>query len=171
MDKRVIGFVCFLIAILVTPSAIVLIYNLGYYANALSSVVIAIATVCKEIGLADEINRIVGVDPRQKVTCGEAVVAMVLNALGFVDRPLYLFPEFMATKPVEILIREGLKAEDFNDDVLGRTLDKLYRAGTEGIFMQIAANAYGEYSGRFLHNDTTSMSLQGEYEHEESDID
>ena len=126
-----------------------------------------VATVCKEIGLADEIDRIVGVDPRQKVTCGEAVVAMVLNALGFVDRPLYLFPEFMATKPVEILIREGLKAENFNDDVLGRTLDKLYRAGPEGIFMQIAANAYGEYAGRFLHNDTTSMSLQGEYEHEE----
>jgi len=46
-------------------------------------------------------------------------------------------------------------------------LDKLYRAGPEGIFMQIAANAYGEYSGRFLHNDTTPMSLQGEYEHEE----
>ena len=45
-------------------------------------------------------------DPRQKVTCGKAVVAMVLNTLGFVDRPLYLFPEFMVTKPVEILIRE-----------------------------------------------------------------
>ena len=45
MDKRAIGFVCFLIAILVTPSAVVLIYNLGYYANALSSVVIATATV------------------------------------------------------------------------------------------------------------------------------
>jgi len=25
----------------------------------------------------------------------------------------------------------------FNEDVLGRTLDKLYRAGPEGIFMQI----------------------------------
>ncbi len=96
---------------------------------------------------------------------------MILNALGFVDRPLYLFPELMSTKPVEILIREGLKAEDFNDDVLGRTLDKLYRAGTEEIFMQIAANAYREYSGRFFHNDTTSISLQGEYEHEEGDID
>jgi len=24
-----------------------------------------------------------------------------------------------------------------------------------------------EYSGRFLHNDTTSISLQGEYEYEE----
>jgi len=63
-----------------------------------------VATVCKEIGLADEIDRIVGVDPRQKVTCGEAVVVMVLNAPGFVDRPLYLFPEF--TKPVEILINK-----------------------------------------------------------------
>jgi len=130
-----------------------------------------VAMVCREIGLADEIDRIVGVDPRQKVTCGEAVVAMVLNALGFVDRPLYLFPEFMATKPVEILIREGLKAEWFNDDVLGRTLDKLFRAGPETVFMQIAANAYGEYSGRFLHNDTTSISLQGGYEHEEGDLD
>ena len=67
-------------------------------------------------------REVVGVDPRQNVTCGEAVVAMVLNALGFVDRPLYLFPEFMGTKPVEIVIREGLKAEDFNDDVQGRTL-------------------------------------------------
>ena len=50
-----------------------------------------VAQVCREIDLAGEIARIVGVDPRQKVTCGEAVVAMVLNALGFVDRPLYLF--------------------------------------------------------------------------------
>lgn len=130
-----------------------------------------VATVCREIGLADEIDRIVGVDPRQKVTCGEAVVAMVLNALGFVGRPLYLFPEFMAMKPVEILIRQGLKAEWLNDDVLGRTLDKLYRAGPEGIFMQIAASAYGEYTGRFLHNDTSTISLHGEYEHEEGDLD
>ena len=35
-----------------------------------------VATVCKEIGLADEIDRIVGVDSRQKVTCGEAVVVI-----------------------------------------------------------------------------------------------
>ena len=29
-----------------------------------------VAMVCKEIGLEEEIDRIVGVDPRQKVTCG-----------------------------------------------------------------------------------------------------
>ena len=122
--------------------------------------------------MADEIDRIVGVE-RQEVTCGEAVVAMVLNALGFVDRPLFLFPEFRGDETGGDIDKGRVESRGFhfNDDVLGRTLDKLYRAGPEGIFMQIAANAYGEYSGRFLHNDTTSMSLQGEYEHEEGDID
>jgi len=37
--------------------------------------------------------------------------------------------------------------------------------------MQISANAYGEYSGRYLHNDTSTMNLQGEYKHEEGDLD
>ena len=45
MDKRVIGFVCLSIAILVILSAIDLIYNSGFYTNALSTLVIAIATV------------------------------------------------------------------------------------------------------------------------------
>ncbi|MCX9010201.1 MAG: DUF4277 domain-containing protein [Candidatus Methanoperedens sp.] len=62
-----------------------------------------VAGVCKEIGLAAEIDRIVGIDKRQKVTTGESVEAMILNALGFVSKPLYLFPEFMKTKPVELL--------------------------------------------------------------------
>jgi len=131
-----------------------------------------VSAVCREINLQEEIDSVIGVDPRQKVTCGQAVVAMVLNALGFVDKPLYLFPEFMETKPIEILIGQGLKAEYFNDDVLGGTLDKLFRAGTEEIFMRVAANAH-KYGGsdRFYHSDTTSISVQGEYEHEEGDID
>ncbi len=34
-----------------------------------------VAMVCREIDLSGEIDRIVGVDPRQKVTCGEAANA------------------------------------------------------------------------------------------------
>ena len=53
-----------------------------------------VATVCKEIGLADEINRILGVDPRQKVTCGEAVVAMVFSiARRIVGKRRVVLPE------------------------------------------------------------------------------
>ena len=129
-----------------------------------------VSGVCKKIGLVEEINCIVGVDPRQKVTCGQAVVAMILNALGFVDRPLYLFPEFLETKPVELLIGPGFTSEDFNDDILGRTLDKLSVAGLEETFMHIAASAQ-TYAGndRFFHSDTTSMSVHGEYDHDDED--
>ncbi len=42
-----------------------------------------------------EIDRIVRIDKRQRVATGESVEAIILNALGFVSKPLYLFPEFM----------------------------------------------------------------------------
>lgn len=126
-----------------------------------------VSGVCKEIKVAEEIDHIVGVDPRQKVTCGQAVVAMILNALGFVDRPLYLFPEFMKTKPIDLLIGPELVADDFNDDVLGRTLDKLSAVGLEEIFIHVAANAQIYAQGdRFFHSDTTSMSVHGKYNHD-----
>jgi transposase len=131
-----------------------------------------VAGICQEIRVAEEIDRIVGVDPRQKVTCGQAVVAMILNALGFVDKPLYLFPEFLKNKPVELLISPTLIADDFNDDVLGRTLDKLAAAGLEETFISVAskAQAYTQSDRLFFHSDTTSMSVHGAYDHDEEEV-
>jgi transposase len=128
-----------------------------------------VAGVCKEIHLAEEINRIVGVNDQQKVTTGDAVLAMVINALGFTSKPLYLFPGFMHNKPVELLVREDLKPEDFNDDTLGRALDRLYQNNPTQIFMHIAlrvAKLVG-VERKFLHLDTTTMSVHGEYESED----
>ncbi|RLF60027.1 MAG: hypothetical protein DRN27_00765 [Thermoplasmata archaeon] len=131
-----------------------------------------VAAVCNEIQLEEEINKITGIDPRQKVTCGQAVKAMTLNTFGFTYRPLYLFPEFFQTKPVKLLIGKGLHADDFNDDCLGQTLDKLSDAGLEETFMRAAANAqHYEGNNRFYHSDTSSISLQGEYTPVEDDID
>ncbi|RLG32011.1 hypothetical protein DRN80_06760 [Methanosarcinales archaeon] len=59
------------------------------------------------MGLADEIDRIVGIE-RQKVALrrGSFCHGPERSSHGFVDRPLYLFPGFMGTKPVEILINK-----------------------------------------------------------------
>ena len=46
----------------------------------------------------------------------------------------------MKNKPVELLISPKLVAEDFNDDVLGRTLDKLSAKGLEEIFIRRKIN-------------------------------
>ena len=59
---------------------------------------------------------------------------MILNALGFVGRPLYLTPEFFSNKPVNLLIDPQLQASDFNDDSLGRALDALYEKGVTEVF-------------------------------------
>jgi len=123
-----------------------------------------VAGVCRQIGLIHQVDTIVGQTGR-KVTVGEAVQAMVLNALGFVGRTLYLTPEFFFNKPVDILIREDLKAEDFNDDSLGRALDILYEVGLTEVFARVASHALSifEIGHRFYHLDSTTFSLHGEY--------
>lgn len=131
-----------------------------------------VAAVCKEIGLVEEVDKIVGVGDKQIVTTGEAVMAMVINGLGFVNRPLYLTPEFMKNKPMELFFREDLKPGDFNDDTLDRALDRLYENNPTSIFMHIALKTAKKFGieRKFLHLDTTSMSVQGEYKFEEEDM-
>ena len=65
-----------------------------------------VAGVCHEIGLIEQIDRLV---PKRSgpISVGQAVQAMVINALGFVSRPLYLSPEFFQNKPVDLLIGEA----------------------------------------------------------------
>jgi transposase len=87
------------------------------------------------------------------MTAGEAVLALVLNGLGFVSRPLYLTPAFFETKPVGALIRERLTEEDLNEFVLGRALDDLYEAGLYSLFLRVASRAVG------LGTDEESPSL------------
>ncbi len=99
-----------------------------------------VAGICQEIGLAEPIDRIVGLTERQ-VSVGEAVHAMVLNALGFTARPLSLTPEFFANKPLDRLLRPRLTAEMLNDDSLGRALDILHEKGETEVFAQVASHA------------------------------
>ena len=61
-----------------------------------------VAVVCDRIDLINTIDTFIGPTQR-KVSVGESIVAMVLNALGFVSRPLYLTPEFFSNKPVDRL--------------------------------------------------------------------
>src|SRR5258708_29635840 len=86
------------------------------------------AGICQQIDLIGQIDGLVGPNER-KVSVGQAIQAMVLNGLGFVNRPLYLTPEFYANKPVDMLIGAGITADDLNDDSLGRALDRVFEVG------------------------------------------
>lgn len=125
-----------------------------------------VAGICQEIGLVKTIDEMLPTPSGRKVSCGQATLAMVLNGLGFTGRALYLMPEYMENKPVELLIDEALVASDFNDDTLGRALDELFQAGITELFAQVAQNAVATYQldVAFAHTDTSSFSLSGQYE-------
>ena len=123
--------------------------------------------MCDRIGLSDTIDTFIG-PTKRKISVGEAVKAMILNALGFVSRPLYLTPEFFSNKPVDLLICPDLCASDFTDDSLGRALDTLYENGITELFAIVASKALSTFDidHRFVHLDSTTFSLYGTYANE-----
>jgi transposase len=127
-----------------------------------------VAGICQEISLIEKIDALVKTSDR-KVSCGKATQAMILNALGFVGRALYLMPDYLHNKPVDLLIDPNLTADDFNDDTLGRCLDDLYATGVTEVFYQVASHALQVYGirSRFVHLDSSSFHLHGAYEPEE----
>ena len=52
-----------------------------------------IAGIIDAIGLVDIVNELVGQKAQEKVSPGHVVKAMILNGLGFVSSPLYMFKD------------------------------------------------------------------------------
>jgi transposase len=63
---------------------------------------------------------------REKVSADQVVKAMIINCMGVLTAPLYLFSEFFEGKATEHLIGAGIKAEYLNDSRIGRVLDQIY---------------------------------------------
>jgi transposase len=124
-----------------------------------------IASVIKDLGLMDMINTRLVPDVQEVLTPGEAVAGMILNGLGFANRPLSLTPQFFASKPLDLLFHEGIDAEMFNRFKLGRTLDEAYTYGCDLLFQELALSICAQegIDLRFNHLDTTSFALSGEY--------
>ena len=125
-----------------------------------------VAGMIDAIGIVEKINNLVGTQPGEKVSPGQAVKAMILNGLGLVSAPLYLFPKFFEGKATEHLIGEGIQPEHLNDDRLGRVLDKLYLTGLSQIFATIAIGAAQQFNVALetAHLDASSFHVHGEYE-------
>ena len=128
------------------------------------------AQMADEIGLVDALDALLGVDAREVVTSGQAVLAMALNCLGFTSRPLYITPKFFEPRNLKFLVGGPrnradveLGPEHFNEHKLGRTLDRIAAIGPDRVFLEVARRAFrAEKVGvPTLHIDTTSHSFQG----------
>jgi transposase len=124
-----------------------------------------VAGIIDAIGLVEIINEIIGVEKDEKVSAGQVVKAMIINGLGFVSKPLYMFPEYFEKIACEHLIGAGVKPEYLNDDKLGRVMDKLFIKGLDTIFFIIAVKAAQKFgvSLSTSHLDSSSMHVHGQY--------
>ena len=93
-----------------------------------------------------------------KRTVMVALVAMIINGLGFHSSTLHMFPQFFANKPVERLIGPGLCADDLNDDVLGRCLDALFAADVSALYQVMAEQVVAKLR-IFIHADQLIPSM------------
>lgn len=130
-------------------------------------------------GYIDKIKLVERIDARLPIskekgailTHGQRVKAMIINGLGFTQSPIYLTPDFFKNIPLELLFGEGIKAEHFNDDALGRTLDAIYKYGATALFAEIAneiaIEVMPKQSKVQIHLDTSSLKVSGNYDLEE----
>lgn len=122
----------------------------------------------EELGLGEVVDQALGVNPQANLSPGMCLKAMIVNGLGFTTRPLYLSASFFETKAVEQLLGRGISASEITDQQLGNFLERCYAYGCTRLFSQISWEVFRrlELSGRdrFVHLDTTSVSVQGEYD-------
>ncbi len=66
---------------------------------------------------------------------------------------------------------QGVQADDFNDDALGRSLDRLHHANPKSMLTSITLESLMTANDPlwFAHADTTSKTLYGTYDHPETD--
>ncbi len=123
-----------------------------------------ISSVFRELGLVEKIDQMLPKDsPNTHISHGEAVQAMVLQALGFSSQRMYLSPRYFSGLAVENLFGRDVSPDRMNARVLGRTLDAIFKYGATSFLANLCMKVVSDHKlmKKFLYMDTTSLSVTG----------
>lgn len=115
-----------------------------------------------QLSLVEVIKQVVPTE--MAIDPGTIVLGMILDTLSG-RSPLYRLEEFFAHQDTALLLGKAVAPEAFDDDTVGRVLDRLYETGTMKVFTACAVRAdqvFG-FDKRYVHFDTTSMTVYGDY--------
>jgi len=94
----------------------------------------------------------------------QVLCMMVLNIVN-ARKPLYRVEEWLENY-LDGVTEARIEAKKYNDDRLGRTLDKLFNADRGSLMAEVSKMAMGVHALEVerVHNDTTSITFAGAYE-------
>ena len=87
-----------------------------------------------KIGVVEVINQVVPTE--MEVDPGTIVLGMILDTLSG-RSPLYRLEEFFTHQDTALLLGKVVAPEVFNDDTVGRILERLYDVGTMKISLNL----------------------------------
>ena len=120
-----------------------------------------IAAFCHRLGLVECFDQ--AIPNPMEVSVGKHVMAMVLDCFQG-RRPLWRVEKTFEDEDTELLFGEPIQANQFNDDALGRTLDRLQQAGTGSLFTGFALQCCRRMKVPLEcgHMDVTSVKVYGD---------
>jgi transposase len=100
-----------------------------------------------------------------KIPHARALSAMVTNAL-LSRRPLYAVPEWLSGHVLAPFKLTESEVHLFNDDRIGRALDRLFVADRASLMTAVIRRAVDEFEIDLdqIHNDTTTVTFSGSYD-------
>jgi transposase len=125
-----------------------------------------VAGIFDELNISEVIDDAIPKTRDYKLPHSAIIKGLVINGLGFRERRLYIYPTYFKDLALEKLFGSGISPEDFNEDSVGRTLDRINRFGSTKLFNLIAMKCMQQlaFDTHLLHVDTTSFSVHGQYE-------
>ena len=129
-----------------------------------------IANFCQELGITRLVDK--QVKSPENISSGQVVVGMVMDTLSG-RSPLYKLHEYFEGQDTELIFGTKLKPSDFNDNNVGKVLDNIHAYGASQLFSQITYSACQKYNlnMKYMHYDTTSVSVHGDYNGYETETD
>jgi len=115
----------------------------------------------KTIGLVEVIKQLVSTE--MAIDPGTMVLGMILDTLSG-RSPLYRLEEFFPPQDTALLLGKAVAPSAFDDDTVGRVVERLYDTGTLTVCTACAVRADQvlHCDKRDGHFDTTSVSVSGD---------
>ena len=133
-------------------------------------ITIVVAIFLDRLNFVSFINSVIHWDEKQwRVSPGNLAKAIVLTPFISIGSriPLYSIYENFQSVNMSLLFEDHVKPEWLTRDAFACLLDRVYEAGCEKLFSNIALKVYSVFNIPFksiFHGDTTTITLYGEYE-------